>query len=106
MGVMKAITSILNDCLIIANLVNLIDNVEYDASRKVFIFNSRSPDYGPIVINISDFMHSDWDEDHRDEAFYMVQDIHEVTHLFRLYRNDSVTIMREAKLAYSATDDT
>lgn len=104
MGVMKAITSILNDCLIIANLVNLIDNVEYDEDRKVFIFNSRSPDYGPIVINISDFMRADWDEDHRDEAFYMVQDIHGVTHLFRLYRNDSVTIMREAKLAYSTTD--
>lgn len=93
----NAIAAYLNTVIIVVNGMHTVEEVAYADSTDEIVFKLGGESPKAIIFPRANFGMADWDEDHNDEAFYIVLDNEDIHHLMKFYRNDSLEIMRQLK---------
>ncbi|BBA65170.1 predicted ORF [Xanthomonas phage XacN1] len=93
----RAIALLLASVTIIVNGATLVESVGYSDATDQIIFYVGEDNDSIIIFPRENFAVADWDEDHNDDSFYIVLDVEDIHHTMKLYRNDSLEIMRQLK---------
>ena len=77
---------------------SMVNVVTYDKETDTFTFTVGEDWDDFIQVERGSIGCANWDEDDLGDAFYIFIDTNQIHHIVRLYRKDSLDMMRDLKL--------
>lgn len=87
----------LNSFTIVFNTLQLVEHVTCFNNTYTFHLANGTC----INIPLENLQTADFDEDHNEDPMYVVQDVEDITHTFKAYKNMSHEAMQELRGVYA-----